>query len=103
MQEYNHLCKSITIKEFYYISIYVLVITVVHAQLQSKCRHLSVILTCVSAIYYIIVMNTIIAKIFAIQVPSHLTRMHSITYRIRTNIGGYNIWRFVEIMDLARY
>jgi len=24
-------------------------------------------------------------------------------YRIRTNIGGYNIWRFVEIMDLARY
>jgi len=23
-------------------------------------------------------------------------------YRIRTNIGGYNIWRFVEIMDLAR-
>jgi len=24
-------------------------------------------------------------------------------YCIRTNIGGYNIWRFVEIMDLARY
>jgi len=24
-------------------------------------------------------------------------------YHIRTNIGGYNIWRFVEIMDLARY
>jgi len=24
------------------------------------------------------------------------------TYRIRTNIGGYNIWHFVEIMDLAR-
>jgi len=24
-------------------------------------------------------------------------------YRIRTNIGGYNIWRFAEIMDLARY
>jgi len=23
-------------------------------------------------------------------------------YCIRTNIGGYNIWRFVEIMDLAR-
>jgi len=25
------------------------------------------------------------------------------TYRIRTNIGGYNIWRFIEIMNLARY
>jgi len=24
-------------------------------------------------------------------------------YHIRTNIGGYNIWRFVEIMDLMRY
>jgi len=24
-------------------------------------------------------------------------------YHIRTNIGGYNIWQFVEIMDLARY
>jgi len=24
-------------------------------------------------------------------------------YHIRTNVGGYNIWRFVKIMDLARY
>jgi len=24
-------------------------------------------------------------------------------YHIRTNIGGYNIWRFVEIIYLARY
>jgi len=27
----------------------------------------------------------------------------TVNYCIRTNIGGYNIWRFVEIMDLARY
>jgi len=26
-----------------------------------------------------------------------------VIYRIRINIGGYNIWRFIEIMDLARY
>ena len=44
------------------------------------------------------------------KIPMHLTKYsHNIVlsmttkYRIRTNIGGYNIWRFVEIMDLARY
>jgi len=26
-----------------------------------------------------------------------------IPYHIKTNIGGYNIWRYVEIMDLVRY
>jgi len=29
--------------------------------------------------------------------------MKLIKYCKRTNIGGYNIWQFVEIMHLARY
>jgi len=30
-------------------------------------------------------------------------RINMAKYCIRKNIGGYNIWRFVEIMDLVRY
>jgi len=43
-------------------------------------------------------------NLFSLKLPLGLSGMlKCLKYCIRTNIGGYNIWRFVEIMDLARY
>jgi len=46
-----------------------------------------------------------IARNFKVQTFCcfHVSLIHENTYRIRTNIDGYNIWQFVEIMDLVRY
>jgi len=39
----------------------------------------------------------------AVVIKKEFWLRKAFNYRIRTNIDGYNIWRFVEIKDLARY